>query len=203
MATRQITKESRAVMAARLRDDEGKSIDEIMKILGVTNRETVLSYVSRGRNYEAFKVQQRTYSTRYYEKVHGPRRMTERGVWTRALVAALIKYWNEDKLSAGMIELKPEFLAVGLTRNAIIGKIHRLRIFQHIEMESREPGGCHPNPALTTVTPRGLNHFATDPARNANHVSKRKHTPEEKASERQRKINNMMLIYNTQREVRS
>lgn len=54
--------------------------------------------------------------------------------WTKEATEAAVRQWN-DGLSAGLIAQR-----MGLTRNAVLGKLHRMARNKQISMRRREPG---------------------------------------------------------------
>jgi hypothetical protein len=59
--------------------------------------------------------------------------------WSPTLADTALKLWDNG-WSGGMIAERPEFVAAGLNRNAVIGKVHRLK---------------HPEKAATYLKPAG------------------------------------------------
>lgn len=84
--------------------------------------------------------------------------MTARGAWTEEAVETLKRLWADPDLSAALIAKR-----LGVTRNAVLGKIHRLGL--------SKPRGARPPPARVPTPQSARRARAERPARAAGPVS--------------------------------
>lgn len=77
----------------------------------------------------------------------------DKSIWTPEKVEQLKKLWTEDGLTASQIAQQ---LGGGITRNAVIGKVHRLGLSGRAKTVSQAPRVARPKQKTTTHVQRTM-----------------------------------------------